>query len=149
MRRRPLLLVPTAALAVAPVVVLGAVGPTAHAAPPKPFTRTVTFVDRTPDPSAYFVGPEHCLGQLPREKPVPVDVPGPGTVTIAIAGFTGEWSLLVTNTKGDVIGVADADAPATEKLTLRVRKAGRIEVLPCNLFGTFEAQLTYSYAYRK
>lgn len=142
MRRRPLLLVP--------VVALGVVaGSTAQAAPPKPFTKTVTFVDRTPDPSAYFLGPEHCLGQLPREKPVPVDVPGPGTVTIAITGFTGEWSLLVTNPKGDVIGVADADAPATEKLSLRVRKAGRIEILPCNLFGTFEAQLTYSYAYKK
>jgi hypothetical protein len=143
-RRRPALLAGLLALTAA----AGALAP-AHAAPPKPFSKTVTFVDSTPDPSAYFLGPEHCLGQLPKEKPVQVALPGPGVVTIAITGFTGEWSLLVTNPAGDVIGVADADAPATEKLTMRVRKAQRIDILPCNLAGTFEAQLTYSYAYKK
>ena len=118
----------------------------AEAAPPKPFTKTVVFVDSTPDPSAYFLGPEHCLGQLPREEPVRVDVPAAGTMKIDISGFTGEWSLIVFDGKGNVIGVADADAPATESLTMRVKKAGPVDVLPCNLFGTFEASLTYSWA---
>lgn len=138
----------TVLTALALAVAAGALAP-AHAAPPKPFTKTVTFVDQTPDPSAYFLGPEHCLGQLPREKPVSVAIPAAGTVAIAISGFTGEWSLLVMNPAGDVIGVADADAPATEKLTMKLRKAGRIDILPCNLFGTFEASLTYSWAPKK
>lgn len=144
MKRRPTLLVGALVVTAA-----GMHAPAQAAPPPKPFSRTVVFVDQTPDPSAYFLGPEHCLGQLPREAPVQVQVPGPGVVDIAISGFTGEWSLLVFSQKGDVIGVADADAPATESMKLRVRKAGRIDILPCNLFGTFEATLTYSYAYKK
>ena len=144
MTRRPALLLGALLVAVA-----GAHAPAQAAPPPKPFSKTVVFVDQTPDPSAYFLGPEHCLGQLPREAPVPVEVPGPGVLDIAISGFTGEWSLIVFGPKGDVIGVADADAPATESMKLRVRKAGRVDVLPCNLFGTFEATLTYSWTYKR
>lgn len=121
----------------------------AQAAPPKSFSKTVTFVDATPDPTAFFLGPEHCMGRLPAEDPVVVDLPGPGKVDIAISGFTGEWSLMVTNPKGSVIAVADADAPETESLTLKVKKAGKISILPCNIAGTFEATITYSYTYKK
>jgi hypothetical protein len=121
----------------------------ADAAPPASFSKTMTFVDATPDPSAFVLGPEHCQGRLPREAPVQVAVPAPGIVKIDISGFTGEWSLMVTSSKGDVIGTADADAPATESMSLRVRKAGRIDILPCNIAGTTEATLTYSYTYKK
>ena len=144
MRRRPVLLALVVAASAASAVTLPA-----QAAPPKPFSKTVTFVDTTPDPSAFFLGPEHCLGRLPKEQPVPVEIPASGIVKIDISGFTGEWSLLVTNPKGDVIGVADADAPETESLTMRVRKPGRIDILPCNIAGTFEATLTYSWTYKK
>lgn len=138
-------------IVLAGVLLAVAAGPLvpAQAAPPKPFSKTVTFVDRTPDPTAYFLGPEHCQGKLPREAPVSVTVPGPGTVDIAITGFTGEWSLMITNPAGDVIGSADADAPATEAMSLRVKRAGRIDILPCNLAGSFEAKLSYSYRYKK
>ena len=129
-------------------VAAGSLAP-AQAAPPKPFSKTVTFVDSTPDPSAYFLGPEHCQGKLPREAPVSVVIPGPGVVSIAITGFTGEWSLMITNPAGDVIGTADADAPATEAMTLRVKRAGRIDILPCNLAGSFEAKQSYGYRYKK
>ena len=139
--RRPFALLCAAA-------VLAVVTP-AEAAPPKGFSKTLTFVDETPDPSAYLLGPEHCLGRLPREKPVVVTIPGTGIVRIAISGFLGEWSLLVSNAAGDVIATADADAPATESLEMRLKKAQRIQILPCNLAGTFEAKLTYSYTYKK
>ena len=121
----------------------------AHAAPPASFSRTVTFVDRTPDPSAFFLGPEHCMGRLPAEEPVEVAIPASGVVNIAISGFTGEWSLMVTNAKGAVLAVADADAPETESLTMRMKRAGKIYILPCNIAGTFEAALTYGYTYKK
>ena len=121
----------------------------ADAAPPASFSRTTTFVDNTPDPSAYFLGPEHCMGRLPAEQPVAVNIPGPGTVDIAISGFTGEWSLMITDKDGELIGVADADAPATESTSLRFKRAARINILPCNLAGTFEAELKYSYTYKK
>ena len=141
--RRPLLLAVTSGLAAG-----GWLAP-AVAAPPQSFSRTTTFVDSTPDPSAFFLGPEHCMGRLPAEKPVAVSIPGPGTVDIAISGFTGEWSLMITDKDGELIGVADADAPATESTSLRFKRATKINILPCNLAGTFEAQLKYSYTYKK
>lgn len=127
------------------VLAVGALTP-AQAGPPKPFSKTVPFVDRTPDPSAFLLGPEHCMGRLPAEQPVVVDLPAAGTVAIAISGFSGEWSLMVTSDKGTVLGTADADAPATEAMTLKVKKAGKIKILPCNIAGTFDATLTYSWA---
>lgn len=139
MSRRSLLLLPCLALLAA-----GALSPAQ--ASPKPFSRTVPFVDRTPDPTAFFLGPEHCMGRLPAESPVTVDIPAAGSVNISISGFYGEWSLMVTNEKGAVVGTADADAPATEKMTLRMKKAGRIKILPCNIAGTFDASLTYAWA---
>ena len=141
--RRSVLLVSSLA-----VLAAGALAP-AHAGPPKSFSKTETFVDSTPDPTAFFLGPEHCQGRLPAEDPVVVSIPGPGKVDIAISGFTGEWSLMVTNPKGAVIGVADADAPETESLTMRVKRAGAIHILPCNIAGTVEATLTYAYTYKK
>lgn len=130
------------------VAAAGAFAP-AQAAPPAPFSKTVTFVDTTPDPTAFFLGPEHCMGRLPAEQPVEVAIPASGVVKVAIEGFTGEWSLMITDPKGRVITTADADAPATESTTFRMRRAGTIHILPCNIAGTFEAQLTYSYTYKK
>ena len=130
------------------VAAAGALAP-AQAGPPKPFAKSVTFTDDTPDPTGYLLGSEHCLGELPREKPVRVVVPAAGVVDIAISGFTGEWSLLITEPSGKVVGSADADAPKTEATTLRLKKATTIDILPCNLFGTSEAKLTYSYRYKK
>ena len=121
----------------------------AAAAPPKSFSRTVTFVDSTPDPSAYFLGPEHCMGRLPAEQPVAVTIPGPGVVDVAISGFTGEWSLMITDKNGDVIATADADAPATESTSFRIKRPGKINILPCNLAGTSEATLKYGYTYKR
>lgn len=125
----------------------GALAP-AQAGPPKPFSKTMVFVDQTPDPSGYLLGPEHCLGQLPREKPVRVTVPAAGVLDIAITGFSGEWSLLIMDPSGKKIASADADAPATEATSLRLKQAAVLDILPCNLFGTFEATLTYSYRYK-
>lgn len=120
----------------------------AQAGPPQAFSKSMVFVDKTPDPSAYLLGPEHCLGELPREKPVAVTIPGPGTLDVAISGFTGEWSLLIAGPNGKVVGTADAAAPATEATKIRFKKAMKIEILPCNLAGTFEAKLVYSYTYK-
>ena len=121
----------------------------AQAGPPSSFSKTVQFVDATPDPSAFFLGPEHCMGRLPAEKPVAVNIPAPGVVDVAISGFTGEWSLMITDKSGRVIATADADAPATEATKFKVRRAGVINILPCNIAGSFEAQLTYGWTYKK
>ena len=139
MRRSCLLLLPALVVLAAP----------AQAGPPKPFSKTVTFVDATPDPTAFVLGPEHCQGRLPAEDPVAVAVPASGVLDIAISGFQGEWSLMVTSDKGAVLGTADADAPATESMRLKVKRAGTVHILPCNIAGTSEATLTYAYAYKR
>jgi len=123
--------------------------PTASAAVPAGFSKTRTFVDQTPDPTAFFLGPEHCKGRLPAEKPVAVNIPGSGTVTVAISGFTGEWSLMITDAAGRVIATADATPPKTEANSFKMKRAGKINILPCNLAGSFEAKLVYSYRYKK
>lgn len=130
------------------IVAAGALAPV-QAGTPKPFSKKVAFVDETPDPSGYLLGSEHCLGELPREKPVRVVLPAAGVLDISITGFTGEWSLLITEPSGKVIGSADADAPKTESTSLRLKQGGPVDILPCNLFGTFEATLSYSYRYKK
>ncbi|HVE73879.1 MAG TPA: hypothetical protein VNA30_02145 [Mycobacteriales bacterium] len=131
------------------VVAAGSLAP-AHAKPPKSFKRSVIFVDRTPDPIGFHVGPEHCRSYLgPMEKPVEVAIPGPGVVDVAISGFSGQWSLLIMDKDGEVLGTADADPPATEATTLRLKRAMKINILPCNNYGTFEATLTYGYTYKK
>jgi hypothetical protein len=142
MRRLPV-------IAAVPAIVAAGWFVPAQAAPPASFTKTVTFVDSTPDPTAFFLGPEHCMGRLPAEQPVEVKIPASGVVDVAISGFTGEWSLMITDPKGRVLTTADADAPETESTTFRMRRAGTINILPCNIAGTFEAQLTYGYTYKK
>ena len=32
---------------------------------------------------------------------------------------------------------------------MRMKRAGRIDILPCNIAGTFEAKLTSGYTYKK
>ena len=56
---------------------------------------------------------------------------------------------MVTDKNGDVLATADADAPATESLTMRMKRAARIHILPCDIAGTAEASLTYAYTYKK
>ena len=124
----------------------------ANAAPPKNFKKTVTFTDATPDPTgnAGSGNENHCSGQLPTEDPIQVKVPGPGYLEVSIAGFQGDWSLQVRDSSGEVLGGADVNPPSEfESISVRFKKAETVGILPCNLAGTPEAQVTYSYTYKK
>lgn len=122
----------------------------AQAGPPKPFSKTMAFTDATPDPTgnAAATEQEHCRGELPREKPVEVMLPGPGVVEVSISGFQGDWTLMVTDKADKTLGGADVNPPATEAVRVVVKKAGPILISPCNLVGTSQATLTYSYRYK-
>lgn len=129
-----------------------ALGTAANAAPPKGFSKTVTFTDMTPDPTGNLESgnENHCNGKLPKEQPVAVKVPGPGIVEISINGFQGDWALQVRDAAGEVIGGDDVNPPsAFESTSVRLKKAATINILPCNLAGTPQAQLTYKYTYKK
>jgi hypothetical protein len=139
----------TAAVTVA--VVGLSLGASAQAAPPKNFTKTVSFTDATPDPSgnAADSDAEHCKGVLPQEDPIVLKVPGPGMVDVTLGGFQGDWTLMITDKDGELLSGADVNPPDFETAGVRLKKAATINILPCNLAGTPEATVTYKYTYRK
>ena len=129
-----------------------ALGTSANAAPPKGFTKTVSFTDATPDPSgnANSGNENHCSGELPQEDPISVKVPGPGNVEVSIKGFQGDWSLQIKDAAGEVMTGADVNPPSEfETASVRLKKAATINILPCNLAGTPQAEVTYTYSYKK
>jgi hypothetical protein len=124
----------------------------ADAAPPKNFKKTVSFTDATPDPTgnAASGNENHCSGQLPQEAPISVKVPGPGYLEVSIAGFQCDWSLQVKDKDGEVLGGADVNPPSEfESVSIRFKKAATVGILPCNMSGTPQAEVTYSYTYKK
>jgi len=140
MRRAPLV-----GLTALTVFALAAPG---MSAPPKPVTQTVPFRDATPDPSGMAVGSDgHCSGLLPREKPHSFTAPARGTVKVTLGGFGGEWALHLLNAKGSVLAETDTQAPGYETLSVKVKKAGVVDVLPCNLAGTPDGTITLVFTY--
>jgi hypothetical protein len=126
-------------------------GTSVHAGPPKGFTKTVDFTDATPDPSgnAGATNQDHCSGKLPQEAPISVKIPGPGNVDISLGGFQGDWALQVKDAKGEILAGDDVNPPGYEGTSLRLKKAATIQILPCNLEGTPQGTVTYTYAYKK
>ena len=138
-----------AALSVAVVAV--PLGASAQAAPPKGFTKTVDFTDATPDPTgnAESSNDAHCSGKLPQETPISVKLPGPGILDVALGGFQGDWALQVQDASGEVLAGDDVNPPSYETAEVRVKKAATIKILPCNLEGTPQGKVTYTYKYKK
>jgi hypothetical protein len=140
------------------VVAAGTVAMPAHAASkPKPFSKTVTFTDATPDPTGGAISADAdptmqiCDGKLPREAGVKVTVPGPGKLKLAISDIQGDWALSLRDSKGTFVNGDDvnpdptASTPPAESVTQKIKKAGTYLILPCNLGGTTTATLKYSY----
>jgi hypothetical protein len=142
-------------LAVAALVGLAGVVPAlpsdaATAPRPKPFTKTYSVTDPTPDPTgnANSSEAEHCKGKLPMEAPIAVKIPGPGDVDITTK-VTGDWSLMVTDAKGELLDGADVNPPDSEAVSLRLKKPQTIKIYDCNMEGAPQASVTVHYAYRR
>lgn len=128
-----------------------AMGTSANAAPSKGFSKTVAFTDGTPDPSgnAASGNENHCSGKLPQEKPVSVTLPGAGSLDISIDGFQGDWALQVRDASGEVIAGDDVNPPGYEATSVSVKKAATVQILPCNLEGTPQATIHYTFTPKK
>jgi hypothetical protein len=125
------------ALALVLIPSLALAAPSFAAPKPKPIKQTVPFRDATPDPSGIAVGSDgHCSGLLPREAPIVFKAPAAGKLDVSIRGFTGEWALQLRNDKDAVLAAEDVPPPDFEKLSIKIRKAATINVLPCNLAGS-------------
>lgn len=133
------------------VVALASALAPAVAAPPKGFTKTVEYTDATPDPTGFSSGSNetHCKGVLPMEAPIAVKVPASGIVEIAMSGFQGDWSLMITDAKGEVLGGADVNPPDFEVASVRLKKPATINVHPCNFAGTPQASVKITYTPKK
>ena len=137
-----------AALAVLLIPSLVLAAPSFAAPKPKPIKQTVPFRDATPDPSGIAVGSDgHCSGLLPREAPIAFKAPAAGKLEVSISGFTGEWALQLRNDKDAVLAAQDVPPPDFEKLSIKIRKATTINVLPCNLAGSTEAIVDIIFTY--
>jgi hypothetical protein len=125
-----------------------ALSTSANAAPPKGFSKTVSFTDSTPDPTgnAGATNQDHCSGKLPQEAPLSVKIPGAGSVDINIDGFQGDWALQIKDASGEIIAGDDQNPPnAFESTSVSLKKAATIQILPCNLEGTPQANVHYTY----
>jgi hypothetical protein len=124
-----------------------ALSTSANAGPPKGFSKTVAFTDTTPDPTgnAGATNQDHCSGKLPQEAPISVKLPGAGSLDVSIDGFQGDWALQLKDASGEIIGGDDQNPPSYEATSTSVKKATTIQILPCNLEGTPQANVHYTY----
>jgi hypothetical protein len=131
------------------VVAAGTVAlPAAQAAPPKGFSKTVKFTDPTPDPTGGAIATgDICKGAvLPMEAGVPVTIPAVGKLKVEISGFQGDWALSIRDSKGNFVAGDDVNPPdAFEVVTAKIKKPGKYLLTPCNLGGTPEATMKYTY----
>jgi hypothetical protein len=139
------------------VVAAGAVaaGPANATAKPKGFTKTVPFADATPDPTGGAIAStvdatlQICDGKLPREKSLAVKIPAPGKLKVSIDGFQGDWALSIRDSKDKFIDGDDVNPdptnPVFESKSVKIKKAGTYNLLPCNLGGSNSANMKYVY----
>ena len=143
---RPLTFVTAAAVAAATLA------PAAHAAPPKPkpFSKTVSVTDNTPDPTAGGIRTKDiCIGgMVPHEDGFIVKIPGPGKLKADLEGFTGDWGMAMTDASGKTtLSTSDGEGPQdAEGVSYKTKKAITVKIFACNLEATPKASVKYSYA---
>jgi hypothetical protein len=122
----------------------------------KPITKKWTATAATPDPSnaspdsPYTVCPQVVPGSYHAET---FKAPAAGKLIVSITGFQGDWDLLVVDEKKREVGSSGNGgygtpaSPSTEKITLKVKKAGTFSIVSCNWAGTPMAEGTYTFTY--
>lgn len=82
--------------------------------------------------------------------------PAAGVLKVEVTGFYGDWDITVFNDKGQSLGIGGGTstpntnpAVGTDKLTLKVKKAGTLNIVTCNFGGSPQASGSYSFVYGK
>lgn len=82
---------------------------------------------------------------------------GPGTLTVDVTGFAGDWDITLLDAKGGVLaegaGTITGDPSSlgtanVEKLTAKVKKAQELRIAVCNYAGGPNANVTFTYTYK-
>ena len=132
------------------VLAAGSLAVPAHASPkPKPFSKTVSYTDSTPDPTGSTTADTGCgsamPSQYPVEKGISVKIPAPGKIKASLDN-KGDWALEIRDPKGNVLSSSDGGGPTDQEATsAKAKKAGTYVIFPCNLTGEPTVNVTYSY----
>jgi len=136
------------------VAVAGLVGLSGSAveAAPGPMRGGFTAHAPQPDPTSYFgLGPHFvCNMTFPQSwDSRPFVAPGAGSLALTVSGFTGDWDLLVLDSRGRDVAVSHdldfirTDEPGVDRALLRIRRAARFTVTACNTLGSDTATVSW------
>lgn len=143
-----------APLAVAALVAVGAAG---HAAPkPKPITGSFKAT-LAPMPAALAACASPAQAEGVNKKSVPIKVAGPGTLSVKMSGFYGDWDMVLLSSTGSVLATGAGTnvdgtnstpvAPVDETMKYKSKKAQTLTLVVCNFSGSHESTTTYTYVY--
>ena len=150
MRTTPVLAAAAAVLAAA------ASAMPADAAPRKPITKTYTATAAMPDPTNYAQqGYSVCAQNVPGSFHTETfKAPAAGKLQVKLTDFTGDWDLLLLDSKGTEItsgsasDVGTPQTPASESMTTKVKKAGATyKIIACNWAGGATGKVTYTFTF--
>jgi hypothetical protein len=140
---RRLALVATTGLGIAALV-----GPATAA--PKTMSGTYT-ANGLPDPTPY--AGTTCVPTLPTNASrhnKPLTVPAGGTLKMEVTSDSLDWSIAVLDSKGRMIACQDSsEVEAKEKLTAKLKTAGKYTMVANNFAGTPTATIKWSFTYGK
>lgn len=141
-----------------PVIALGSgvavlVSP-ATAAPKKPITKSFSVSIPVPFPANQATSACETSTKGPSEHNEVVKVPAAGMLDIQVTEITGDWDMVVTNAKGQVIAEGagvnspNVDTGNTERAKVKVKKADTLTIQICNFAGgpTGKGKYTFTYA---
>ena len=85
---------------------------------------------------------------------IPIETPGAGKFTAAMAGFTGDWDLYLFDDAGVIVGRSEnaqadpAMAPAEESIEVALAAKKTYQLVVCNWAGAPQATVDYTYVYK-
>lgn len=154
---------------ITPLVLAGALVAAGSAAAPataatkkKPITKTYEATAPAPDPTNWLgdVGAANypvCNQVVPNSfHKHTFTAPALGKLNIKVYGFTGDWDVLILDSKGSVIGnggssginTPDSPTAGDENVTLKIKKAkSKVDIIACNWAGGPTATVKYTFTY--
>lgn len=143
-------------LALAGLLVAAAAATPAAAAPKKPIVKTYEATAPTPDPSNYAgMGYSVCGMNVPQSfHTAEFRAPAAGKFKVELSNFTGDWDLLLLDSRGSEVaygGASDVGSPQTparESMTAKVKKGGTVyKIIACNWAGGPTGTVKYTFTY--
>jgi hypothetical protein len=144
-----------ATVAAVAVLAAGAYAPAMAKAKPKPITKAYDMqLMPVPDPADTSLGNSCTRAELEGISihTESFKVPGPGTLSVKVSGFTGDWDITVSGPDG-VEGVGDGTTtPNTsageDTYVQKFKKATQLTIATCNFAGTPAAHGEYKFTYK-